>query len=201
MGNVVWQLLSVLTTILGSAGAVLGQPATSGLLQLEAKIPLGAVSGRIDHMAVDLDRRRLFVAELGNDSVGIVDLNAKKVIHRISGLKEPQGVAYVNTNDLLYVANGGDGSVRYFAGLNYSPAGRIDLGADADNIRVDKGANRLLVGYGSGAIAVIDLRDNSKVFSFALRAHPESFQLDPTSRTIFVNLPNARVIAVLEDSK
>ena len=104
MGNVVWQLLFVLTTILGSAGALLGQPATSGLLQLEAKIPLGAVSGRIDHMAVDLERRRLFVAELGNDSVGVVDLNTRKVIHRISGLKEPQGVAYVGTNDLLYVA-------------------------------------------------------------------------------------------------
>ena len=72
MGNVVWQLLFVLTTILGSAGALLGQPATSGLLQLEAKIPLGAVSGRIDHMAVDLERRRLFVAELDNDSVGVV---------------------------------------------------------------------------------------------------------------------------------
>ena len=201
MGNVVWQLLFVLTTILGSAGAVLGQPATSGLLQLEAKIPLGAVSGRIDHMAVDLERRRLFVAELGNDSVGVVDLNTRKVIHRISGLKEPQGVAYVGTNDLLYVANGGDGSVRFFAGPNYSPAGRIDLGADADNIRVDRGANHLLVGYGSGAIAVFDLQDNSKIFSIALRAHPESFQLDASSRQIFVNLPNAQAIAVLDESK
>src|SRR5215208_7261590 len=34
-------------------------------LRLEAKIPLGQVSGRIDHMAVDLPRERLFVAELG----------------------------------------------------------------------------------------------------------------------------------------
>jgi YVTN family beta-propeller protein len=201
MGNVVRQLLFVLTTILGSAGAVLGQPATSGLLQLEAKIPLGAVSGRIDHMAVDLERHRLFVAELGNDSVGVIDLNTRKVIHRISGLKEPQGVAYVGANDLLYVANGGDGSVRFFAGTNYSPAGRIDLGSDADNIRVDKGANRLLVGHGSGAIAVFDLRDNGKVFSFELRAHPESFQLDEASRQIFVNLPNTRAIAVLDESK
>ena len=131
-GDAVRQLLVALTIILGGTCATLGQPATNALLQLEAKVPLGAVSGRIDHMAIDLDRRRLFVAELGNDSVGIVDLNAKKVIHRISGLKEPQGVAYVKTNDLLYVANGGDGSVRYFAGPNYSPAGRIDLGADAD---------------------------------------------------------------------
>src|SRR5262245_52678870 len=201
MDDVARQLLIAITTILASTSAIFGQPATSPLLQLEAKVPLGAVSGRIDHMAVDLERHRLFVAELGNDSVGVVDLNAQKVIHRISGLKEPQGVAYVSTNDLLYVANGGDGSVRFFAGLNYSPAGRIDLGADADNIRVDKGANHLLVGYGGGAIAVIDLRDNSKVFSFALRAHPESFQLDASSRQIFVNLPTARAIAVLDESK
>lgn len=39
-------------------------------LQLETKIPLGDVRGRIDHLAVDLKRERLFVAELGNDSVG-----------------------------------------------------------------------------------------------------------------------------------
>src|SRR5262245_20089212 len=107
MGDVVRQLLLVLTTILGNTSAILGHPATSALLQLESKIPLGAVSGRIDHMAIDLERRRLFVAELGNDSVGVVDLNTQNVIHRISGLKEPQGVAYVN--DLLYVANGGTG--------------------------------------------------------------------------------------------
>jgi YVTN family beta-propeller protein len=194
------RLLLVLTTILGSTSAIFGEPATSVLLQLEAKIPLGAVSGRIDHMAIDLARRRLFVAELGNDSVGVVDLDTQKVIHRISGLKEPQGVAYVRTNDLLYVANGGDGSVRFFGGADYSPTGRIDLGADADNIRVDMGANRLLVGYGSGAIAVIDLRDNGRIFSFDLRAHPESFQLDTSSRQIFVNLPNARAIAVLNES-
>src|SRR5262245_6341960 len=200
MGDAVRQLLFVLATILGSTSAILGQPATNAPLQLEAKVPLGAVSGRIDHMAVDLTRRRLFVAELGNESVGVVDLDTQKVIHRISGLKEPQGVAYVRTNDLLYVASGGDGSVRFFAGPNYSPAGRIDLGADADNIRVDMGANHLLVGYGGGAIAVIDLRDNGKIFSFALRAHPESFQLDPSSRQIFVNLPNARAIAVLNES-
>jgi len=194
------RLLLVLTIILGSTSAIFGEPATSILLQLEAKIPLGAVNGRIDHMAIDLARRRLFVAELGNDSVGVVDLDTQKVIHRISGLKEPQGVAYVRTNDLLYVANGGDGSVRFFGGPDYSPTGRIDLGADADNIRVDMGANRLLVGYGSGAIAVIDLRDNGKIFSFDLRAHPESFQLDTSSRQIFVNLPNARAIAVLNES-
>src|SRR6266851_9414215 len=85
--------------------SVSGQAQTTAPLVLEAKIPLGNVSGRIDHLAVDLKRRRLFVAELGNDTVGIVDLAASDVIHRMTGLKEPQGVGYEMSTDTLYVAN------------------------------------------------------------------------------------------------
>jgi len=185
-------------TTLAFTGASTGQSTTDKSLQLESKIPLGNVAGRVDHMAIDLERHRLFVAELGNGSVGVVDLNAKKVVHRISDLKEPQGVAHIRMNDSLYVANGGDGSVRVYHGPDYSPVGRIDLGADADNIRVDLGANRILVGYGSGAIAVVDLQDNAKTKTFALKAHPESFQFDAASGQLFVNLPNTRTIAVLD---
>ena len=57
-------------------------------LALEAKIALGNVAGRIDHLAIDLPRQRLFVAELGNDSVGIVDLKRRKLVRTISGLKQ-----------------------------------------------------------------------------------------------------------------
>jgi hypothetical protein len=42
--------------------AASAQSGDKGPLQLEAKILLGDVRGRIDHMAVDLKRQRLFVA-------------------------------------------------------------------------------------------------------------------------------------------
>ncbi|HEX5507542.1 MAG TPA: hypothetical protein VFX37_03475 [Pseudolabrys sp.] len=180
------------------AGFACAQSAGANPLRLEAKIPLGKVIGRIDHMAIDLPRRRLFVAELGNGSVGVVDLGTQKVVHRITGLKEPQGVAYVAANDTLYVADGGDGSLRKFHGPDYVPARRIDLGEDADNIRVDAANHRLLVGYGSGAIGVVDFASRKQVEAFTLKAHPESFQLDRTLRNIFVNVPNARSIVVLD---
>src|SRR3954453_6222731 len=122
-------------------------------LKLEAKIPIGNVSGRIDHMAVDLARQRLFIAELGNNTVGIVDLNSRNVIRTMTGLKEPQGVAYLPSTDTLYIASGGGGSVRQFRGGEISAAGQISLGDDADNIRLDIAANRIVVGYGSGALA------------------------------------------------
>jgi DNA-binding beta-propeller fold protein YncE len=167
-------------------------------LQLESKIPLGDVRGRIDHMAIDLPRQRLFVAELGNDSVGIVDLKNRKLIHTIGGLYEPQGVGYVPSMEMLYVANAGDGSVRAFLGADYAAAGKIDLGEDADNIRVDTTANQVIVGYGKGGLAIIDAKAFRKIADIALGAHPESFQLDPDSNQIFVNLPDAHTIAVVD---
>jgi DNA-binding beta-propeller fold protein YncE len=180
------------------AGQALAQPAATMPLQLEAKIPLGDVRGRIDHMAIDRGRERLFVAELGNDSVGVVDLKERKVLRRISGLKEPQGVGYVASTDTLYVANAGDGSMRLFRGENYAEDTRISLGDDADNVRVDDAANRVIVGFGSGALAVVDAMSRGKVADIPLKGHPESFQLSRDEKEIFVNVPNAREIAVID---
>jgi YVTN family beta-propeller protein len=196
----VWCIAAICSgTVLLSLGAT-GVQAESvePALTLEAKVLLGDVSGRIDHMAIDPKRQRLFVAELGNNTVGVVDLKERKVVHVIAGLKEPQGVAYVPSSDMLYVANAGDGSVRIFRADNYEPAGRIDLGEDADNIRVDGASNRVFVGYGNGALAVIDPVTASKTATISLKAHPESFQLAPSSAQIFVNVPQKREIAVVD---
>src|ERR1700759_3983420 len=106
------QTLAAIAVGLSAATAGAADPA----LVLEGKIPLGKVSGRIDHLAVDLERQRLFVAELGNNSVGVVDLKSGTVTRNLAGLKKPQGVAYVKSTDTLYVANGGDGAVELFQG-------------------------------------------------------------------------------------
>jgi YVTN family beta-propeller protein len=172
------------------------QGRTSALV-LEGKIPLGSVAGRIDHMSIDVARRRLFVAELGNNTVGVVDLDGKTVAHRITGLSEPQGIAYVSSTDTVFVANAGDGSARVFRGSDYAQIARIDLGSDADNVRFDGKTGRVIVGFGSGGIAVIDPTKNEKIAQVALPVHPESFQIDSSSDRIFANLSNASSIAVL----
>jgi DNA-binding beta-propeller fold protein YncE len=172
---------------------------TSGpLLYLEAKIPLGAVSGRIDHLAIDLKRQRLFVAELGTDSIGVVDLAANRVQSTLLRLKEPQGIAYHPSTDTVYVANGGAGSVRILRAEDLTFLGRIDFGDDADNVRIDRPRNRVIVGYGRGALAVIDPKSRTKIADIRLKAHPEGFQIDEDGARAFVNLPDPREIAVLD---
>lgn len=184
-------LIPTLATAAESAGTKLP-------LQLETKIPLGDVRGRIDHLAVDLKRQRLFVAELGNDSVGVVDLAANTVLKTLTGLSEPQGVGYEPSTDTLYVANARDGSVRLYDANDYKAIERIELGGDADNIRIDAANKRVIVGYGDGGLAVLDPATRGKVQSVPLKAHPESFQLEPSSGRIFVNLPNAHAVAVVD---
>ena len=175
----------------------LAQPPAAPL-GLEAKIPLGNVSGRIDHLGVDVKRQRLFVAELGNNSLGVVDLAAGKVLRTIGGFHEPQGVAYVPFADSVYVANAGDGTVRVLSGNDLVPIGRIELGDDADNVRVDEQHHHVLVGYGSGALAVIDPATRTKAGDIGLKAHPEGFQLDETESRVFANVPDAQEIAVAD---
>jgi YVTN family beta-propeller protein len=176
--------------------AASAQSADSGPLQLEAKILLGDIRGRIDHMAIDLKRQRLFVAELGNDSVGVVDLANRSVIRTITGLNEPQGIGYEPSTDTLYVANARDGSLKLFDGSAYKATGQIELGGDADNIRIDSAAKRVAIGYGDGALAFIDSSTRSKVQNVPLKAHPESFQI--FQDRIFVNLPNSHAVAVVD---
>ena len=136
---------------LGTSDAEAAEP-----LLLEARIPLGEVSGRIDHLAYESKRGRLIVAELGNNSVSILDLDQRTVVHRITGLKTPQGVAYLAATDTLYVAGAGDGLVRRFKADDFAQTAATDLGDDADNIRIDRATNQLVVGYGAGGLAVIE---------------------------------------------
>src|SRR5882672_1315405 len=188
-------MLAALVGLLFPAASRAEDPAP---LVLEAKIPLGAVTGRIDHFAFDPDRQLLFVAELGNDSVGIVDLKERKVLHRITGLSEPQGVAYHPATTTLYVANAGDGSLRLYQAPAFTLLGTIALGADADNIRIDPWRNRIIVGYGKGGLAVIDPASRRKIADMPLKGHPESFQFDETGSRIFVNVPDAPQIVALD---
>ena len=158
------------------------------LLHLEVKIALPGVHGRIDHLAYDSTGHRLFVAALGNNTVEVIDLDTRTRLHTLTGLHEPQGVAWLAALDRLTVANGGNGTCVFYDGHNYAEIGHIELGDDADNVRY--AGSRLYVGYGSGAIAAIDPSSMKKVGDLLLKGHPESFQLGDSDQ-VYINVPDA----------
>jgi DNA-binding beta-propeller fold protein YncE len=167
-------------------------------LRFVQTIPLPGVDGRIDHLAVDVAGQRLFVAALGNNTVEVIDLKKGERIHSLPGFKEPQGIAYLPETNTVAVANGGDGAVTLLDGATLKPTKTIAFGDDADNLRYDAARKRLYVGYGNGALGMLDPANGSRQGDIALDAHPESFQLEGSSGRIYVNVASRQKVAVAD---
>ena len=191
-------------------------------------IPLKGVEGRLDHLAFDTRSQRLFVAALENHSVEVIDLAKRRRVHEIAGIGEPQGLLCLPDQHRLLVCSRGDGTCRSFDTTTFQEGPWIDLGRNADNVRFDSDAQLIYVGSGgepgNGLLSAIDLvsllptgqggrpapphspadflldrpRQADPKMEIQIPAHPESFQLDPASRRLLVNIPDEHSIAVLQ---
>lgn len=167
-------------------------------LDLVASIPMPGVKGRLDHMALDAKRNRLIVAALGNGTVEALSLEKKECERSIGDLEAPQGVAYLPDLDRVVVTCGGDGSVRFYRGETLDLAAKVELSADADNVRYDAATQKVYVGFGDGAIAAINAKTQTLLAKTDVGAHPESLQLEPGGRRIFVNVAGKGEVVVVD---
>jgi hypothetical protein len=175
--------------------------AAESKLQSCATIQLPGVEGRLDHIAVDPKSQRLFVAALGNNSLEIVGLREGRRVQSISGMKSPTGVAYLPRLNWVCVGSSGDGTVRIYDAGNYQPKQVIRGLEDADNLRYVPETDLVYAGYGKGGLALLDGSQGQIVGMIELKAHPESFQIDVARQIVFVNVPDARQITVLDLKK
>ena len=100
-------------TLLVSAPAV---AAEKPALQPSQTIPLTGVEGRFDHFSVDVKKKRLFVAALGNNTVEAIDLAQGRRAGTIRNIPEPTGIRYVSENDRLYVGSGTSSFICFVTG-------------------------------------------------------------------------------------
>jgi hypothetical protein len=188
----------VLIILLYCAGCNGQKPFGVSHLELEKTIELPEVKGRIDHLAFNPEKNIIYVAALGNNTVEAIDLDRGSTIHTITGLDEPQGVCFVPGENEIVVANGGNGDCVFYRASDYAIAATVNLGDDADNVRYDPISKTIYVGYGNGAIGVIDEVTHQRKNDIKLPAHPESFQIDQKNGRVFVNVPSAHSIEVID---
>jgi DNA-binding beta-propeller fold protein YncE len=167
-------------------------------LHLAQRIPLPGVEGRIDHLAVDIPGNRLFVCALGNNTLEVIDLQKGQRVHSITGLGSPQGVGYASGAGRLYVSNDQGGLCNIYDGKSFALLGQVDFKDDADNVRYDNASGRIYVGYGNGGLGIIDAGTGKNVGSIKLPGHPEAFVVETKGPRIFVNVPTARCVAVID---
>jgi len=196
------QFLLVVIALLGSGSLLRAGAAAADktLMNQVLTIPMDGVEGRFDHFGADVEAKRLYVAALGNNTLEVIDLAAGNRIKSIAGLKKPTGVRVLPDSHGVVVASGDDGKVRVYD-RDLKLLGTVDDLDDADNVRLDPRGRLAYVGYGEGAIAVIDPGGPKKIGSIKLEGHPEAFQLETGGNRIFVNVPTARQVAVIDRQK
>ena len=178
---------------IASAQAMLPKPA--------AEIAMPGVKGRIDHFGVDAKRHRLYVAALGNDTLEVLDTGARGRERSLDGFSEPQGIVHVAETNRVFVANGRSNRVDILDAESLVLLGHVNGLEDADNVRYDAQARKVYVGYGSGALRALDAMTGAPSGDIALPGHPESFQLEKKGTRIFVNVPTAGRVVVVDRAK
>src|SRR5258705_13013277 len=188
--------LSVLSTKVNAQKSAPAQ--TTRPLVLTEAIPLEGVKGRIDHFGSA--GNRLLISALGNNTVEVIDISARTVVHTITGILNPQGVAFSPEANKLFAASS-KGKLCIYDGTSFDLIKEIAFQSDVDNVRYDAANKRVYVGYGedeTGAIGTVDATTNERLEEeYKLGAHPESFQLETSGPNIYANLPDLKQIAVI----
>ncbi|HWK11874.1 MAG TPA: hypothetical protein VNR64_17570 [Vicinamibacterales bacterium] len=173
-----------------SGGCQRTEAQSTTALQQVGTISLPGVKGRIDHLAFDDARQRLFVAALGNGTVEVLETAKLTHLKSLTGFHEPQGIAAVPDLNAMAVANGGTGTLQMVDAQSFATRWTVPIGGDADNVRYDAAAKRVYVAA-EGGLFVVDPAAGKRVGQIEIGGHPESFQLETPGTHAFANLPRA----------
>jgi DNA-binding beta-propeller fold protein YncE len=175
------------------------------LLHLVQTIPMPNVKGRLDHMDVDVDGKRAFIAGVESGSVEVVDLEAGKWTRSIPGFKTPTEMCYVRELNKIFVASRDDGMIRVFRGDSFDLIDSLKLELGVNRMLYDSASKLLYVGYGAklagfdyGRVGVIDARSDKLLGDTIVESHPSQILLDHASRRIFVAVWEAGRIDVFD---
>jgi hypothetical protein len=117
-------------------------------LRLVQTIPLPGVTGRLDHIGVDLEKKRLFVAAVTNNTLEVVDLTAGKVIKSLPGFNDTQDALFLGGDfNKLYVSSL-DGHVRVFQGESFWLVQDFKVEPDPNRLFYDPTTSLIYFGYG-----------------------------------------------------
>jgi DNA-binding beta-propeller fold protein YncE len=200
------RLLWILGLLLAPVPGIHGQDKSP--LKLIQEIRLPNVQGRIDHMDVDVRGKRLFVAGLENGTLEVVDLKAGKWARSVSGLKAPQGVAYVPALNKVFVANENDDTLKVFRGDTLELLNTIRLDLGANRVTYEPRSKKLYVGYGGasakkdhGELGIIDAENDKHIGDIQVGVRPAEILIDKSGQTLFIFESVAGKIQVIDARK
>jgi DNA-binding beta-propeller fold protein YncE len=175
-------------------------------LALIQRIAMPGVTGRMDHLGIDLAGSRLFAAALGENqnTVEVVDFKAGKRILSIKGQNKPQGVFYSPDFNRLFVSNGDGENYKVFRGDDLSLIATVPLGVNPNHVGYDPATKYLYVGFRdarAGHLAIVDTATGKTTGDIRTDSLPGGIKIETKGPRIFVTLQGENKLGVVDRNK
>src|SRR3984893_265622 len=190
--------------------AVAASAQTKPPLRLLQTIPMPELKGGdFDHFDVDLSGNRLFLTAEENNAVEVFDIRANTLIHTSRDVDPPHSLLYLPATKQLWVVDGGDGLIKIFDVNTYAVVGIVKLAIGADSTVYDPAKHLLYVATGgedakmdSSLISVVDTSTRKRLGDIKVNStNIESMALDKNGATLFANVRDRSVVAVIDTKK
>jgi DNA-binding beta-propeller fold protein YncE len=192
-------LLGVVALGLAVIQPVRGGPPTLDRVQ---KIPLsGRPEKKLDHLALDAKRDRLFVANMAGRTLDIIDLKQGKLLKSVPDQKGIQGVTYAPDLDRVFVGLGVDGYCNAFDGEKYTLLKSFPFPTDSDNVRYDPRTGMVYVAHLEKSLGIVDAKQLTVKADLKLPGFPESLTLEQKRPRMYMNTPEPAGVMVFDTEK
>ena len=186
----------------GKSLLIVGMPAGHGshgnhdeggrLLMLDALNPAAspttvAVGGHPAHVVPDASGTWAFITDADSHAVLVVDLAARRVVHRIPVGRYPHGLRLSPDGRSLAVANRDSGDVSLIDVQRRAEVARIAVGSQPVQVAFAPGGQRLFVSLsGENAVAAVDVRRRTLLDRYPVGPGPIQLSVSPDGQQLIV---------------
>lgn len=152
-----------------------------------------------DYVTVDAQRRRVYAAHSGNDSLLIVNADTGKVLGQVR-VGPMAGVAVDPANGHVFTGDGDAKALSEVDPVRMKEIHRVNVDGPVDAIAYDAQLHRIYGDEDDGTrIFVIDSRTFKQIGTVDLPGHkPEYLQIDPKTHEVYQNIATDSEVAVID---
>lgn len=158
------------------------------------ELPSHAGEGGFDHAAVHEPSGHVYLAHTANDAVDIIDVEARRWLGSIGGLKAVAGALVVDPG-LVFTSNRGENTVGIIRVEDGSRVEKVGVGMRPNGLAYDPGRHRLLVAHvgdpavpGSCTVSIVDVPARKRVADLPVAGRTRWAVYDPVADAFHVNI-------------
>ncbi len=168
-------------------------------LSLVADVPLPGGATRFDYQWVDADRRRLYIAHLGDSSLVVFDLDAQKVVQEVPSIPSVHGVVAAPSEHLVLATATAEKTLVLVDERTLQPKARVPAGEYPNGLAFDPATARAFVSNNTGrGIGVVDVKAAKALPAIDIGGGAGNTQYDATTGHVLAAVHGSPVIVDID---